>query len=78
MPVVKIDYCDECEKELDEESKYLIYEVNYWNKKKYIPQTWKFIDYAAMFCSEECMGKWLGKLIDGEEIEQGFIIDGLV
>jgi len=69
MPEIKIKICDECNKELSEES-FLIYNISFWNNKTYNVDKIDFLrknDCALILCSKECIGNYISKIIGGKK-----------
>lgn len=75
MPVYEITECDNCENTIIKKEKnthYLIYSINFWNNKTFNPTEKDFLfdrDCAAILCSKECIGEYLSKIINGDNIE---------
>lgn len=75
MPIYKIIECDNCGKHItrknDRNEGFLIYSIKYWNKKEYESNKRDYLlhdDCALILCSEECIGKYISKLLKGEII----------
>lgn len=68
MPMIKRYYCDNCNKEMPENKQFLIYCIEFWNKKVNNSQVKNFLgdnDCALMLCSKECIGEYISKLLEG-------------
>ena len=66
MPTMEISYCDECNQKLKRD-RCLIYAIKYWNCESNKIESKDFIkdnDEAAMFCGNDCMGRFLYKLFN--------------
>lgn len=67
MPEITRSYCDECSTEMNESNRFLIYRIDFWNKADYDKEKRDYLmenDCALMLCSQECIGKYIRKLIE--------------